>query len=182
MLAAPTGGGKSLVYQSAGLIRPGVAIVVSPLLSLMSQQVELLNKKGIRAKFLNSTLNPGEQDDLIWALRNEHIDLLYLSPEKLVQPSVIGFLHSFELALFAIDEAHCISQWGGFFRPEYSQLGQLKVNFPNVPIVALTGTVDKANIASIQQSLQLSDCLVLKSSFDRANIHIQIAQKKKAKL
>ncbi|RNF49988.1 ATP-dependent DNA helicase RecQ [Marinomonas hwangdonensis] len=181
LLAAPTGGGKSLVYQSAGLIRPGVAIIVSPLLSLMSQQVELLNKKGIRAKFLNSTLNPGEQDDLIWALRYEHIDLLYLSPEKLVQPSVIGFLHSFELALFAIDEAHCISQWGGFFRPEYSQLGQLKVNFPNVPIVALTGTVDKANIASIQQSLQLSDCLVLKSSFDRANIHIQIAQKKKAK-
>lgn len=181
LLAAPTGGGKSLVYQSAGLIRSGVAIIVSPLLSLMSQQVELLNKKGIRAKFLNSTLNPGEQDDLIWALRNEHIDLLYLSPEKLVQPSVIGFLHSFELALFAIDEAHCISQWGGFFRPEYSQLGQLKVNFPDVPIVALTGTVDKANIASIQQSLQLSDCLVLKSSFDRANIHIQIAQKKKAK-
>lgn len=181
LLAAPTGGGKSLVYQAAGLLRPGLAVIVSPLLSLMSQQVEQLNKKGIRAKFLNSTLNPGEQDDLIWALRNEHIDLLYLSPEKLVQPSVIGFLHSFELALFAIDEAHCISQWGDFFRPEYSQLGQLKENFPDVPIVALTGTVDKANIVSIQQSLHMNDCLVLKSSFDRANIHIQIAQKKKAK-
>ncbi|WP_392383932.1 RecQ family ATP-dependent DNA helicase [Marinomonas primoryensis] len=181
LLAAPTGGGKSLVYQAAGLIRNGVAIIVSPLLSLMSQQVDELNKKGIRAQFLNSTLNPGEQDDLVWALRHKHIDLLYLSPEKLVQPSVIGFLHSFDIALFAVDEAHCISQWGNFFRPEYSQLGQLKAFFPDVPIIALTGTVDKKTIITIQESLQLHDCLVMKSSFDRANINIQIAQKRKAK-
>ncbi|MDE8603197.1 ATP-dependent DNA helicase [Marinomonas sp. RSW2] len=181
LLAAPTGGGKSLVYQAAGLIRNGVAVIVSPLLSLMSQQVDELNKKGISAQFLNSTLNPGEQDDLIWALRHKHIDLLYLSPEKLVQPSVIGFLHSFDIALFAIDEAHCISQWGNFFRPEYSQLGQLKAFFPNVPIIALTGTVDKKTITSIQESLQLHNCLVMKNSFDRANINIQIAQKRKAK-
>ncbi|QRV24096.1 RecQ family ATP-dependent DNA helicase [Marinomonas foliarum] len=181
LLAAPTGGGKSLVYQSAGLIRHGVAVIVSPLLSLMSQQVEELSKKGIRAKFLNSTLNPGEQDDLIWALRHEHIDLLYISPEKLVQPSVIGFLHSFNISLFAIDEAHCISQWGSFFRPEYSQLGQLKESFPNVPIIALTGTVDKETINTIQTSLRLNNCQVLRSSFDRSNIKIQIAQKRKAK-
>jgi ATP-dependent DNA helicase RecQ len=181
LLAAPTGGGKSLVYQAAGLIRNGVAIIISPLLSLMSQQVDELNKKGIRAQFLNSTLNPGEQDDLVWALRHKHIDLLYLSPEKLVQPSVIGFLHSFDIALFAVDEAHCISQWGNFFRPEYSQLGQLKAFFPDVPIIALTGTVDKKTIITIQESLQLHDCLVMKSSFDRANINIQIAQKRKAK-
>lgn len=181
LLAAPTGGGKSLVYQSAGLIRQGVAVIVSPLLSLMSQQVEELSKKGIRAKFLNSTLNPGEQDDLIWALRHEHIDLLYLSPEKLVQPSVIGFLHSFEISLFAIDEAHCISQWGSFFRPEYSQLGQLKESFPTVPIIALTGTVDKETINTIQTSLRLRNCQVLRNSFDRSNIKIQIAQKRKAK-
>lgn len=181
LLAAPTGGGKSLVYQAAGLIRNGVAIVVSPLLSLMSQQVEELNKKGIRAKFLNSTLNPGEQDDLVWALRHQHIDLLYLSPEKLVQPSVIGFLHSFDIALFAIDEAHCISQWGRFFRPEYSQLGQLKQAFPDIPIIALTGTVDQNTIQTIQTSLNLTDCHVLRSSFDRTNIKIHIAQKRKAK-
>jgi ATP-dependent DNA helicase RecQ len=126
-------------------------------------------------------LNPGEQDDLIWALRHQHIDLLYLSPEKLVQPSVIGFLHSFEISLFAIDEAHCISQWGNFFRPEYSQLGQLKSSFPNVPIIALTGTVDKKTMLTIQESLQLQNCLLLRNSFDRTNIKIQIAQKRKAK-
>ncbi len=181
LLAAPTGGGKSLVYQSAGLIRSGIAVIVSPLLSLMSQQVDELNKKGIHAKFLNSTLNPGEQDDLVWAIRHKHIDLLYLSPEKLVQPSVIGFLHSFDISLFAIDEAHCISQWGSFFRPEYSQLGQLKTSFPTVPIIALTGTVDQKTIESIQESLQLENSLILRSSFDRSNINIQIAQKRKAK-
>lgn len=181
LLAAPTGGGKSLVYQAAGLIRKGVAVVVSPLLSLMSQQVHELNAKGIRAQFLNSTLNPGEQDDLVWALRNQHIDLLYLSPEKLVQPSVIGFLHNMDIALFAIDEAHCISQWGGFFRPEYSQLGQLKEAFPSVPIIALTGTVDQKTVETIQRSLHLDGCEVLRSSFDRSNIKIQIAQKRKAK-
>ncbi|UTW01473.1 ATP-dependent DNA helicase RecQ [Marinomonas rhizomae] len=181
LLAAPTGGGKSLAYQAAGLMRNGVAVIVSPLLSLMSQQVQELNKKGIRAKFLNSTLNPGEQDDLVWALRHQHIDLLYLSPEKLVQPSVIGFLHSFDISLFAIDEAHCISQWGSFFRPEYSQLGQLKSSFPDVPIIALTGTVDQKTMTTIQGSLQLNNCLVLRNSFDRTNIKIQIAQKRKAK-
>lgn len=181
LLAAPTGGGKSLVYQSAGLIRNGIAVIVSPLLSLMSQQVDELNKKGINAKFLNSTMNPGEQDDLVWAIRHNHIDLLYLSPEKLVQPSVIGFLHSFDISLFAVDEAHCISQWGNFFRPEYSQLGQLKDSFPNVPIIALTGTVDKQTISSIQESLKLENSLILKNSFDRSNINLQIAQKRKAK-
>ncbi len=181
LLAAPTGGGKSLVYQVAGLVLEGVAVVVSPLLSLMSQQVEKLHEKGIRARFLNSTLNPGEQDDLVWALRHNHIDLLYLSPEKLVQPSVIGFLHSINVSLFAIDEAHCIAQWGNSFRPEYSQLGQLKASFPKVPIVALTGTVDKKTISDIQHSLNLQNCLVLQSSFDRSNIELKIAQKRKAK-
>ncbi|NLQ16399.1 ATP-dependent DNA helicase RecQ [Marinomonas sp. M1K-6] len=181
LLAAPTGGGKSLVYQAAGLMRRGVAVIVSPLLSLMTQQVTALNAKGIHARFLNSTLNPGEQDDLIWALRHQRIDLLYLSPEKLVQPSVIGFLHSVDISLFAIDEAHCISQWGGFFRPEYSQLGQLKTSFPGVPIIALTGTVDQTTTTTIQESLRLTHCLVMKSSFDRANIKLHIAQKRKSK-
>ncbi|MBR7888433.1 RecQ family ATP-dependent DNA helicase [Marinomonas sp. A79] len=181
LLAAPTGGGKSLVYQAAGLMRTGVAVIVSPLLSLMHQQVEELNTKGIRAKFLNSTLNLDQQDDLAWALHSDHIDLLYLSPEKLTQPSVIRFLQGMDIALFAIDEAHCIAQWGGFFRPEYSQLGQLRETFPLVPIIALTGTVDQNTVDTIQSSLKLSSCLVLRSSFDRANIYLHIAQKRKAK-
>ncbi|MCV2402788.1 ATP-dependent DNA helicase [Marinomonas sp. C2222] len=181
LLAAPTGGGKSLVYQSAGLIRRGVAVVISPLLSLMSQQVNELNKKGINARFLNSTLNPGEQDDLVWSLRHCHIDLLYLSPEKLVQASVLGVLQSVEISLFAIDEAHCITQWGGDFRPEYSQLGKLRELFPDTPIIALTGSVDKKTADQIKSSLSLDNCLVLRNSFDRSNIHIRIAQKRKAK-
>ncbi|MCB5160320.1 RecQ family ATP-dependent DNA helicase [Marinomonas algarum] len=181
LLAAPTGGGKSLVYQVAGLMRSGMAVIVSPLLSLMSQQVVALEKKGIRAKFLNSTLNINEQEDLAWSLHRQHIDLLYLSPEKLMQPSVMRFLQSIDIALFAIDEAHCIAQWGGYFRPEYSQLGQLRDLFPNVPTIALTGTVDRDTIQTIQQTLQLVSPLVLRSSFDRSNIQLNIAQKRKAK-
>ncbi|WP_133012934.1 RecQ family ATP-dependent DNA helicase [Marinomonas flavescens] len=182
LLAAPTGGGKSLVYQCAGIIREGIGVIVSPLIALMSQQVEDLRKKGINAYFLNSNLNPNEHENLLWALRNNHIDLLFLSPEKLVQPSVISFLHGMSISLFAIDEAHCITQWGGSFRPEYSQLGQLREAFPKVPIIALTGTVDELTIKTIQSSLQMNDALVLKGSFDRKNIEIQIAQKRKAKL
>ncbi|MGB3383684.1 MAG: RecQ family ATP-dependent DNA helicase [Marinomonas sp.] len=182
LLAAPTGGGKSLVYQSAGLIREGVGIIISPLIALMSQQVEELREKGINAHFLNANLQPSEHDDLVWALRNNHIDLLFLSPEKLVQPSVMSFLDSMSISLFAIDEAHCITQWGGSFRPEYGQLGQLRQRFPDVPIIALTGTVDEATIRVIQTSLEMTNSLVLKGSFDRKNIEIQIAQKRKSKL
>lgn len=182
LLAAPTGGGKSLVYQSAGLIRDGVGVVISPLIALMSQQVDVLRAKGVQAYFLNANLQPSEHDDLMWALRNNHIDLLFLSPEKLVQPTVISFLQGIDISLFAIDEAHCITQWGGAFRPEYSQLGQLRETFPTIPIIALTGTVDEQTIDSIQSSLQMQNTLILKSSFDRKNIEIHISQKRKAKL
>lgn len=181
LLAAPTGGGKSLVYQSAGLIREGVGVIISPLIALMAQQVETLKEKGISAHFLNSNLQPNEHDDLVWALRNNHIDLLFLSPEKLMQPSVMSFLGNLSISLFAIDEAHCITQWGGAFRPEYGQLGQLRQNFADVPIIALTGTVDASTITTIQTSLEMQEALVLKGSFDRKNIEIQIAQKRKSK-
>ncbi|REG85701.1 RecQ family ATP-dependent DNA helicase [Marinomonas pollencensis] len=181
LLAAPTGGGKSLVYQSAGLIRDGVGVIISPLIALMAQQVESLKDKGVNAHFLNSNLQPDEHDDLVWALRNNHIDLLFLSPEKLMQPSVMSFLNSLSISLFAVDEAHCITQWGSSFRPEYSQLGQLRQNFPDVPIIALTGTVDGSTVKAIQASLKMQHALVLKSSFDRKNIEIQIAQKRKSK-
>ncbi|WP_394179161.1 RecQ family ATP-dependent DNA helicase [Marinomonas posidonica] len=181
VLAASTGGGKSLVYQSAGLLRHGVAVIVSPLISLMTQQVDQLNAKGIHAKFLNSTLNPGEQDDLVWSIRHNRIEFLYLSPEKLIQPSILGLLQSVDIALFAIDEAHCIAQWGGDFRPEYSQLGQVKQCFLTVPIVALTGSADNQTLKGIQSSLGILNAEVIKGSIDRPNIQIQIAQKKQAK-
>ncbi|SBS33932.1 ATP-dependent DNA helicase RecQ [Marinomonas spartinae] len=181
LLMAPTGGGKSLVYQSAGLIRDGIGIIISPLLSLMAQQVETLRKTGVNAYFFNSALNIEEQDDLVWALRHDQVDLLFMSPEKIVQPAVIGFLKDIQISIFAIDEAHCIAQWGEAFRPEYSQLGTLRTTFPKVPIIALTGTVDLKTIQTIENSLQISGCLLLKNSFDRVNIEIQIAQKRKAK-
>ncbi|BFM48288.1 RecQ family ATP-dependent DNA helicase [Marinomonas sp. THO17] len=181
VLAAPTGGGKSLVYQVAGLAKEGVAVIVSPLIALMKQQVEFLNLKSVQARFLNSTLNPGEQDDLTWSIRHNHIKFLYLSPEKLIQPSVIGLLQSVDIALFAIDEAHCIAQWGGYFRPEYNQLGQIKQLFPAPPIVALTGSADKTTLNSINQSLNLHNSLLLKGSIDRPNLQLQVAQKKQAK-
>ncbi|AEF54765.1 RecQ family ATP-dependent DNA helicase [Marinomonas posidonica] len=181
VLAAPTGGGKSLIYQSVGLIRHGVAVIISPLISLMTQQVDQLNAKDIHAKFLNSTLNPGEQDDLVWSIRHDRIEFLYLSPEKLIQPSVMGFLQSVDIALFAIDEAHCIAQWGGDFRPEYSQLGKVKQSFPTIPIIALTGSADKQTLAGIQTSLGIPNADLIKGSIDRPNIQIQIAQKKQAK-
>ncbi|RBO82891.1 RecQ family ATP-dependent DNA helicase [Marinomonas aquiplantarum] len=181
VLAAPTGGGKSLIYQSAGLLRNGVAVIVSPLISLMTQQVDQLNAKGIHAKFLNSTLNPGEQDDLVWSIRHNRIEFLYLSPEKLIQPSIMGLLQSVDIALFAIDEAHCIAQWGGDFRPEYSQLGRVKQSFFNVPIIALTGSADNKTLKGIQSSLGISKADIFKGRIDRPNIQIQIAQKKQAK-
>ncbi|WP_191603250.1 RecQ family ATP-dependent DNA helicase [Marinomonas algicola] len=180
LLVAPTGGGKSLVYQMASLLKDGVGIVVSPLLSLMHQQVDYLRSLGIKAEFLNSSLNPGEQDDLVWALRHNQVDLLFLSPEKLIQPSVIGFLSYLDVSLCAIDEAHCITQWGDGFRPEYSQLNIIKKQFPNVPVIAMTGTADSETQASIIDSLCLDSPRILSESFNRKNIEIIISQKKQS--
>ncbi|MCZ2720304.1 RecQ family ATP-dependent DNA helicase [Marinomonas sp. 15G1-11] len=180
LLISPTGGGKSLVYQMSALLKNGVGIVVSPLLALMNQQVEYLKSIGVKAEFLNSSLNPGEQDDLIWALRNNQVDLLYLSPEKLIQPSVIGFLSYLEVSVCAIDEAHCITQWGDGFRPEYSQLNIIKEHFPNVPVIAMTGTADIETQTEIIKSLSLHSPEVLAESFNRKNIEMMISQKKQS--
>ncbi|MFT2111464.1 RecQ family ATP-dependent DNA helicase [Marinomonas sp. 2405UD68-3] len=180
LLIAPTGGGKSLVYQMASLLKNGVGIVVSPLLALMHQQVDYLHSLGVKAEFLNSSLNPGEQDDLVWALRHNQVDILFLSPEKLIQPSVMGFLSYLDVALFAIDEAHCIAQWGEGFRPEYSQLNTIKENFSGVPIIAMTGTADVETQSILIESLALNAPEILSESFNRQNIEIVVSQKKQS--
>lgn len=181
LLISPTGGGKSLVYQIAAMLQDGVAIIVCPLLALMTQQVQTLKDKGIKADYLNSTLNPGEQDDLVWALRHKEIDLLFLSPEKLSQSSVLGVLSHVEIAFFAIDEAHCITQWGNDFRPEYGELACIRQNFPNIPIIAMSGTADPSTQAEIVHSLQLEQPKEFVRSFNRENIELVVSQKKSAK-
>lgn len=181
LLISPTGGGKSLVYQLAALRLDGVAVIVCPLLALMSQQVEKLKQLGVKAEFLNSTLNPGEQDDLVNALRNKSIDLLFLSPEKLLQSSVMGVLSHSKVAFFAIDEAHCISQWGQGFRPEYGSLGEIRKEFPDVPIMAMSGSADVKTQEQIVASLGLVNPRFLQQSYNRKNIEITISQKKLAK-
>lgn len=181
LLISPTGGGKSLVYQMSAILLDGVAIVVCPLLALMTQQVNFLKSIGIRAEFLNSTLNPGEQDDLVWALRHKQVDLLFLAPEKLIQPSVLGVLSHIDIAFFAVDEAHCITQWGLDFRPEYGELSLIRKKFIDKPIIAMSGTADNATQESIVSSLQLQQPKRLIRSFNRENIEIIISQKKMAK-
>ena len=138
----PTGGGKSLCYQVPALLRPGLGVVVSPLIALMKDQVDALRQAGVRAAALNSRLSPGEAVEIEHAVRDAALDLLYMSPERLITPRCLELLSQSRLALFAIDEAHCISQWGHDFRPEYQQLSVLKERFPGVPLLALTATAD----------------------------------------
>src|SRR5262249_27530149 len=136
----PTGGGKSLCYQIPALLRPGTGVVVSPLIALMKDQVDALRQAGVRAAALNSRLFPGETSAVEGAVRDGQLDLLYVSPERLATARCQELLSRCRLALFAVDEAHCISQWGHDFRPEYQQLSILKARFPGVPLVALTAT------------------------------------------
>src|SRR6478672_4497476 len=153
----PTGGGKSLCYQVPALIFDGVTIVVSPLIALMKDQVDALKLNGIAAAFLNSTLSSFEQSAVIQQLRQNKLKLLYVAPERLVgQNSLLTLLKDINLSLFAIDEAHCISHWGHDFRPEYLVLGQLKKQFPEVPVIALTATADKLTRNDIIQKLEFT--------------------------
>jgi len=174
LVLMPTGGGKSICYQLPAVTMPGTCVVVSPLISLMKDQVESLRANGIRASFLNSSLNPAEQQSIENDFFNDELELLYVSPEKLVTSSFQPLLKKAKVNLFAIDEAHCISAWGHDFRPEYSQLKFVKRNFPAVPIIALTATADKLTRKDIVTQLNLPSPTVFVASFDRPNISLEV--------
>ena len=177
LVLMPTGGGKSLCYQIPALVRDGVGVVVSPLIALMQDQVAALRELGVRAAFLNSTLDWREAAQVEGAWLGGRLDLLYVAPERLLTPRFLDFLERAPIALFAIDEAHCVSQWGHDFRPEYMQLSVLHERWPSVPRIALTATADTRTRAEIVHRLGLIDARVFVASFDRPNIRYRIVEK-----
>ena len=174
LLLMSTGGGKSLCYQIPALIRPGCGVVVSPLIALMQDQVAALQQLGIKASFLNSTLTQDEITAIEARLRRGELDLLYVAPERLTQPRTLALLKSVAISLFAIDEAHCVSQWGHDFRVDYLALNLLHEEFPSVPRVALTATADARTRQEIVKNLALSDAEQFVVGFDRPNIQYRI--------
>src|SRR5690625_1804443 len=173
----PTGGGKSLCYQIPALLRPGTGIVVSPLIALMADQVAALEAIGIRAAYLNSTLERHEAQAVEQQLLAGELDLLYMAPERLVLPRTLDLLRRAEIALLAIDEAHCVSQWGHDFRPDYLGLSVLAEAFPDVPRIALTATATEATHRELTERLRMERAEHFVSSFDRPNIQYRIEPK-----
>jgi ATP-dependent DNA helicase RecQ len=177
LVLMPTGGGKSLCYQIPALLRDGTGIVVSPLIALMQDQVDALQQLGVRAAFLNSSLDAETQRQVEHALLQGELDLLYVAPERLLTERFLGLLDRARVALFAIDEAHCVSQWGHDFRPEYMQLDRLHQRWPAIPRIALTATADTPTRAEIVSRLNLGTAAQFVSSFDRPNIRYHIVEK-----
>jgi len=177
LVLMPTGGGKSLCYQIPALIRPGTGVVVSPLIALMQDQVDALTALGLRAGFLNSTQDPGERRAVESAFLAGQLDLLYLAPERLRAESALRLLDRGTICLFAIDEAHCVSQWGHDFRPDYLELSRLHERWPTVPRIALTATATRATRAEIVSRLNLQAARHFVASFDRPNIQYRIEPK-----
>jgi ATP-dependent DNA helicase RecQ len=176
LVLMPTGGGKSLCYQIPALVRDGVGVVVSPLIALMQDQVDALTQLGVRAAFLNSSQDAGTQREVEQALQDAELDLLYVAPERLLMPRMLELLARSRIALFAIDEAHCVSQWGHDFRREYQQLTVLHQRFPEVPRIALTATADQRTREEIVAQLDLGDAACFLHSFDRPNIRYTISE------
>ena len=172
----PTGGGKSLCYQIPALVRDGTGLVVSPLIALMQDQVDALKELGVRAAFLNSTLDRSRQDEVERQLVSGTLDVVYIAPERLVQDRTLNLLSRSRISLIAIDEAHCVSAWGHDFRPEYRQLRVLAERFPGVPRVALTATADERTRADIISELRLENAQQFIASFDRPNIRYRITE------
>ena len=181
LVLMPTGGGKSLCYQIPALVRPGTGIVISPLIALMQDQVDALSALGVRASFLNSTQDGDARRQVESAFVRGELDLLYLAPERLRVPATLDLLDRGKIALFAIDEAHCVSQWGHDFRPDYLRLSVLHERWPAVPRIALTATATEATHTEIAQRLQLTDARHFVASFDRPNIQYRIAPKNNPK-
>ncbi len=177
----PTGGGKSLCYQLPALLRPGIGVVVSPLIALMKDQVDALRQAGVRAAALNSGLPPGEAGTIERDIRNGELDLLYVSPERLMMPHCLDMLRRHRIALFAIDEAHCISQWGHDFRRDYQSLGVLKQNFPDIPLMALTATADEPTRRDIAERLHLEEARLFAAGYDRPNLFYRVIDKRNAR-
>jgi ATP-dependent DNA helicase RecQ len=177
LLLMPTGGGKSVCYQIPSLLREGTGIIVSPLIALMQDQVGAVTQLGLKAAFLNSTLSMREAADVERRLLGGDIDLLYIAPERLLQPRTLELLDKAAIALFAIDEAHCVSQWGHDFRPEYLQLSVLAERYPGVPRLACTATADERTRAEILTNLRLEGGRVYVGGFDRPNIRYRVVPK-----
>ncbi len=175
----PTGGGKSLCYQIPALVRPGTGVVVSPLISLMKNQVDGLRQAGVRADVFNSSLEHHQRSDVLRRLGRGEIDLLYVSPERLMMDGFLEMLAGLPLSLFAIDEAHCVSQWGHDFRPEYVELGRLKERLPEVPVAAFTATADEQTRADVISRLNLQSASVFVAGFDRPNIRYHVVDKRR---
>ena len=180
LVLMPTGGGKSLCYQIPAMVRPGTGIVISPLIALMQDQVAALQQLGVRAAFLNSTMGPEQAREAENALLRGELDLLYCAPERLLQPRTLSLMEQASLSMFAIDEAHCVSQWGHDFRSDYLGLSVLAERFAGVPRIALTATADERTRKEIAERLSLTGARHFISGFDRPNIQYRIAPKTNA--
>jgi ATP-dependent DNA helicase RecQ len=181
LVLMPTGGGKSMCYQLPSLVRPGLGLVVSPLIALMQDQVDALRQLGVRAAFLNSSLPPAEADQVQRDAQEGRLDLLYVAPERLLTERFLQLLDRVDLALIAIDEAHCVSQWGHDFRPEYLGLGVLAERYPGVPRIALTATADEATRREMREKLRLVQARTFVASFDRPNLRYVVVDKHDAR-